>query len=45
MKLGGSVYGKGGVMISICMQCHTVMGEKEPLDNKSPTHGIRRIEK
>lgn len=27
-------------MTSICMMCKTVMGEKEPLDNKSLTHGI-----
>ena len=27
-------------MISVCMMCKTVMGEKEPLDNKSLTHGL-----
>ena len=27
-------------MISICMMCKTVMGEKEPFEDKTPTHGI-----
>jgi len=44
-------------MIRICMRCHKVMGEKEPFEDKSETHGycdpclkielrkIRRIQK
>lgn len=27
-------------MIRVCMVCKKVFGEKEPLDDKSPTHGI-----
>ena len=27
-------------MIRVCMVCVKVFGEKEPLDDKSPTHGI-----
>lgn len=27
-------------MISVCMKCNAVMGEKEPLENKALTHGI-----
>jgi len=27
-------------MIRICMICKEVIGEKEPLDDKSATHGI-----
>ena len=27
-------------MIRVCMVCKSVMGEKEPLDNKSLTHSI-----
>lgn len=27
-------------MINVCMICSTVMGEKEPLEDKTPTHGI-----
>ena len=27
-------------MIRICCRCKIVMGEKEPLDDKSETHGL-----
>jgi hypothetical protein len=27
-------------MIRVCMFCDTVFGEKEPLYDKTPTHGI-----
>jgi hypothetical protein len=27
-------------MIRVCMFCDTVLGEKEPLHDKTPTHGI-----
>ena len=27
-------------MIRICYRCKTVMGEKEPFDDKSETHGL-----
>jgi len=27
-------------VIRVCMVCKKVFGEKEPLDDKSPTHGI-----
>ncbi len=27
-------------MIRVCMICKTVMGEKEPLENKSLSHGL-----
>jgi len=27
-------------MIRICYKCKTIMGEKEPLEDKSETHGL-----
>ena len=27
-------------MVRICMYCHKILGEKEPLDDKSETHGM-----
>ena len=27
-------------MIRVCMFCNTIFGEKEPLHDKRPTHGI-----
>jgi hypothetical protein len=27
-------------VIRVCMVCEMVFGEKEPFDDKSPTHGI-----
>lgn len=27
-------------MISVCMECKRVLGDKEPFEDKSPSHGI-----
>ena len=33
-------YFDGGLMIQVCCECKVVYGEKEPLEDKSETHGF-----